>query len=162
MHTNSLKLALLIVVSMSQIAGGTSCCCVPRFLASVLTISLQWKTPYQASARELANENACPKCCSHLRVSKAKEIVLVPSPRTCRDESISSDGQCHCVRHVFLCALDEKPISAHELATHLTFPDKPNFWDRPPAPTIAKAYPPPILIRPASPSWQSLACVWKS
>ncbi len=163
MHTNSVKLALLIVVSVSQIAGGTSCCCFPRFLASVLAISLQWKTPHPALAKEPANENVCPKCCSHRTASKAKAVVLVPSSRTSRDDSISSDGKCHCVRHVFLCALDEKPISGHELATHLTFPDIPNFLDRPPTPANAKAaYPPPILFGPAGPSWQSLACVWKS
>lgn len=163
MHSYSLKLALIVAVSVSQIAGGTSCCCVPRFLASAISISLPWKIPSQISAGEPANENTCPKCCRHRMESKTNAVVLSPSSQTCRAVSISGDGKCRCVRHVSICSLDERPYSGFELATLLPLPNISNLLDRlPTSPNAKAAYPPPIFIRPAGPSWQSLACVWKS
>ncbi len=163
MHSDSLKLALLVAVSVSQIAGGTSCCCVTRFLASALTICLPWKIPSQVTAGEPANENACPKCCCHRMESKSTAVVLSPSSHACRAVSISGDGKCHCVRQVSICAPGEKPYSGHKLTSLLPFPNIPNLLDQPPTSANAKAaYSPPIFIRPAGPSWQSLACVWNS
>ena len=163
MHTYALKIALFLAVSVSQIAGGTSCCCFPRFLASALTVSFQWNVRSKVLAESLPNESTCPKCCRHRVASKTDTLESNPSPTNGRTASVSGDDNCNCVRHLSICTPDEKPVGVHEIAPQHSFSVAINKYDRPPNPANVKpAYSPPIYHRHFGRSWQCLACVWKS
>lgn len=163
MHPYASKIALLIAVSLSQIVGGPSCCCLPRVLASALTISIQWNVRSQAFAENSSNKDTCPKCCRHRIESKSLTLVSNPVPSNKPTASVSSDGKCNCARQLSLCAPDERSIGQHKLAFQQPFCAASSIFDRPPNPTNVKtAYSPPIFHRPFGRSWQCLACIWIS
>lgn len=163
MHPYVLKIALFVAVSVSQIAGGTSCCCFPRYLTSALTISFQWNVRSQVSGEKLPNDKACPNCCRHRVESKTDTLESNLSFPNGRTASVSSDGQCNCVRHLSICAPDERPFGEQESAPQHPFSAVLNKYDRPPDPANVKtAYSPPIFHRYFGRSWQCLACVWNS
>ena len=163
MNTYVLKIALFIAVSVIQIAGGTSCCCFPRFLSSALTVSFQWNVRYQVLAVNLPNESTCPKCCRHRLESKTDTLESNPSSPNGRTARVSGDGKCNCVRHLSICTPDEKPLGVHEIAPNHPFTIAIKEYDCPPNPAnIKPAYSPPIFHLYFGRAWQCLACVWKS
>jgi len=163
MHPYALKIALLIAVSLSQIAGGPSCCCFPRFLATALTISVQRSVPSQALSESASSEKTCPKCCQHRIDSKTPILASKLLPSNKRTASVSSDSKCKCVRLLSLSAPDDWSIGAHRLAPLQPFCAASSIFDRPPTPTnTSTAYSPPECHRPVGRSWQCLACIWIS
>lgn len=163
MHPYALKIAILIVVSLSQIAGGPSCCCFPRILASAFTISIQRNVRSQALSENPSSEKACPKCCRHRVESKSLTLASNPVPSNKPTASVSSDGKCNCVRQLSLCAPDEWSIGQHKLAFQQPFCAASSILDRPTNPANVKtAYSPPIFHRLFGRFWQCLACIWIS
>lgn len=163
MHTYALKIALFLAVSVSQIAGGNSCCCFPRLLASALTVSFQWNVPSQVLAENLLNESICPKCCRNRVESKTDTLESNPSSTNRRTTRVSGDVNCNCVRHLSIFTPDGKPLGVQEIAPQQPFSVAIKKYDRPPNPAnVTPAYSPPIFHWHFGPTWQCLACVWKS
>lgn len=161
MHLYALKIALLIAVSLSQIAGGTPCCCFPRFLVTALALSVQRSVPSQASSEHPSSEVNCSKCCRNRVDSETLTLASNLLPSTKRTASVSRDSKCNCVRVLSLCAPDESSIGEHRSAPLQPFCAASRIFDRPPIPTNTNtAYSPPICLRPYGPSWQCIACIW--
>ncbi len=163
MQPTALRIVLLLAVSLSQIAGGPSCCCLPRFLATALTLSLHRNLRLQAASENLSKEVDCPECCRHRIESKTLTLASNPVPSTERTDGVFSDGKCTCIRHMSVSAPDERPSVEHKPAPQQPFCAVLCKFDRPPTPTNTNtAYSPPMFHRPVGRSWQCLACVWIS
>ena len=159
----ALKIALCIAVSLSQLAGGTPCCCLTRFLSSALTISFQSNIRSQVLAENPPSGSTCPKCCQHRLESKTDTLKSNPTIPRGRTASVSSDAKCNCFRSPSICSPDEKSFLPYDIELKHVLSNEINKYDcLPNSANVKTAYTPPILHRHAGCSWQSLACVWKS
>lgn len=162
MHSHTMKIVLLLAVLVSQVADGLSCCCLPRLLASALCSSFQTTVPFEVSGTESASKTACSKCCHSNAVSKSTPTIALNTSPKGQTTTISSDGQCNCVRHISICMLEEVSIGERELAQQQ--PSIPYFFREYDCVTrlanVKTSYSPPLRHLPDGRSWQSNACIW--
>ncbi len=162
MHSHTLKIVLLLAVSVNQFTGGLSCCCLPRLLASSLFSALRPTVPFEVAPPQSASKTACPKCCRPRIESKSAASVVRNTSRKSQTTKISGDGHCNCVQLIAICILKEESIGERDLAQ--VQPAIPCFLEEyysSTRPGIVKtSYSPPLFHRPDGRSWQSLACIW--
>ena len=162
MHSHTIKIVLLLAVSVSQVAGGLSCCCLPRLLASTLSSSFQSTVAIKVSGAESADKTACPKCCHSNAESKSTATIAKNIWGKGQTTTISSDGQCNCARPISICMLEEVSIGGRELAQQPPsipyFIGKYDFLTR--LANVKTSYSPPLRYMPDGRSWQSFACIW--
>lgn len=161
MHSHTFKIVLLLAVSVNQFAGGLSCCCLPRLLASTLSSAVQ-PTETFVTPPESASKTTCPKCCQPRIESKSTASVVRNSPPKAKTTTVSGDGRCNCAHPVSIGIFEEKSFGERELAQQQ--PAIPYlFWEYDSLTRLAnakKSYSPPLRHLPNGRSWQSLACIW--
>ena len=157
MQTYASKIILLLAITVSQIVGGSSCCCRSRLLASTIESAL---TP-TVTRNIQAEEFACPKCCRQRiesRIADSGAKLLKPVGRTA---SVSNEGKCNCVHHPSICVSEERLFDQLErtlpqLPLDLDEFDLPNAVGK----KVNVSYSPPPCHRPFNRAWQCLACIW--
>jgi hypothetical protein len=151
------KLFLLTAVVISQVLGGSSCCCLSRFLISALKASV-----YESSSLASCESEQATSCCACKSRSASTRDAKSDSPilPSRLGERLLPDEQCNCVKNLSL-AMDERPRS-NVKAFESTFVGMNESRLRlvealgPMVPSFHQA----DLSRSRQHSWQAIACVW--
>jgi hypothetical protein len=157
-----LQIVLLFAVSISQIFGGISCCCLGKGLfgdspsaSEVVVRDLESGSKSVSTPKPVGK---CPKCSGRrAERSTAKD----ESSRTSQNQSkVCEDSQCRCVKLIVNAKTEVEPVSIH---------GNEKAW------SSSVVVPMPLLVlanfelrkfevpvRFGGRSWQTIACVWKN
>ena len=161
MRSYTAKIVLLIAVLASQIVGGSSCCCLPRLLASTLNSALSSAVSRNIPAREYA----CPKCCQHSAESSqgisTDDVSKIPDGQA----GFSGSDRCTCVRDLFAGSPEETPngslIDRRGSTQYNAYLELGNLSLLLAIQKDVKcSYSPPRCHWQANRDWQCIACIW--
>lgn len=151
------KLFLLTAVVVSHVLGGSSCCCLSRFLISALKVSA-----YESSSVAFCESEQATSCCACQSRAATTPDANSDSPllQSKLGERLLPDGQCNCVKNLSL-AMGERPrsnVKAFESIFVGINESRLRFVVAlgPIGPSSHQA----DLSRSRQHSWQAIACVW--
>lgn len=151
------KLILLGAVVVSQVLGGSSCCCLSRFLISAMKASVA-ASPSLASCE---SEKA-PSCCvcksrsASTRHAKSVSTLL----QSQFGERLLPDGKCNCLKNLSL-ATEKRPRSSVKAfeSTFVGISESRLGYVEALGPISPSSHQ-VDLPRSRQHSWQAIACVW--
>ena len=152
-----LKLILLSAVVISQALGGSSCCCLSRFLISAMKASVTESSDSASCESEQAISCCACKSRSATTPDAKSDSGLLQSQV---GERLLPDEKCNCVKNLSL-AMDERPrsnVKAFESTFVGTNESRLSFLDT--LGPIGPSYHQADLSRSRQHSWQAIACVW--
>jgi hypothetical protein len=156
------QIVLLFAVSISQIFGGISCCCLGKGLFGDSPVANKVVVREIEAGSEAFSTpkpvGRCPKCTG--RRAERSTAKDEPSRASQNQSKVCEDSQCRCVKLVVNAKTEAESVSIH---------GSEKVWSSSvvaPMPLLVSANVElrkfEVPVRFGGRSWQTIACVWKN